>query len=166
MEIRKSTYNDTSEILNIFEIAKSYMRTHGNATQWTDGYPGEEILKKDVASGNSYVVTDRGSIVATFTFIIGEESTYQIIKNGNWSYAKPYGTIHRLASNGKTKGISRVCFDFCIKRIDYIRIDTHQDNISMQAAIEKYGFQKCGNIYVQNGSERIAYDYFYHGADS
>ena len=29
----------------------------------------------------------------------------------------------------------------------------------MQAAIEKYGFRKCGIIHVKNGSERIAYDY-------
>lgn len=29
----------------------------------------------------------------------------------------------------------------------------------MQAAIEKYGFQKCGIIYVRDGAERIAYDY-------
>lgn len=38
-------------------------------------------------------------------------------------------------------------------------IDTHKKNLSMRAAIEKFGFQFCGNIYVRNGSERIAYDY-------
>ena len=29
----------------------------------------------------------------------------------------------------------------------------------LSAAIEKYGFRKCGIIHVRNGSERIAYDY-------
>ena len=57
------------------------------------------------------------------------------------------------------KGIARVCFEYCIEQIDYIRIDTHKDNISMQTAIERFGFRKCGNIYVRDGAERIAYDY-------
>ena len=56
-------------------------------------------------------------------------------------------------------GIARACFEYCIKQIDYIRIDTHKDNISMQTAIERFGFHKCGNIYVKGGAERIAYDY-------
>lgn len=29
----------------------------------------------------------------------------------------------------------------------------------MQTAIERFGFRKCGNIYVRDGTERIAYDY-------
>jgi len=29
----------------------------------------------------------------------------------------------------------------------------------MQAAIEKFGFKRCGNVYMLNGTERIAYDY-------
>ena len=29
----------------------------------------------------------------------------------------------------------------------------------MQTAIERFGFRKCGNIYVRDGAERIAYDY-------
>ena len=102
---------------------------------------------------------DNGMIVGTFSFIIGEEPTYQVIKNGKWTDGRLYGTIHRLASNGIVKGIARACFEYCIKQIDYIRIDTHKDNISMQTAIERFGFHKCGNIYVKGGAERIAYDY-------
>lgn len=98
-------------------------------------------------------------IVGTFSFIIGEEPTYQVIKNGKWTDDRLYGTIHRLASSGIVKGIARACFEYCIKQIDYIRIDTHKDNISMQTAIERFGFHKCGNIYVKGGAERIAYDY-------
>lgn len=28
----------------------------------------------------------------------------------------------------------------------------------MQSAIERYGVKKCGNIYVRNNSEHIAFD--------
>ena len=149
---------DINEIMNIISIAKEYMIAHGNPTQWGADYPGEEVLKSDIMNNNSYVITDNGRIVGTFTFIMGDEPTYQIIKNGEWHYDKVYGPIHRLASNGISKGVARACFEYCQNLIDYIRIDTHKDNISMQKAIENFGFRMCGNIYVEDGSERIAYD--------
>ena len=161
MEIRKSTREDIKQIMAIFTTAKEYMAAHGNKTQWGDGYPGEEILKTDIDAGNSYVIVNNGIIVGTFSFIIGEEPTYQVIKNGKWTDDRLYGTIHRLASSGIVKGIARACFEYCIKQIDYIRIDTHKDNISMQTAIERFGFHKCGNIYVKGDAERIAYDYIF-----
>lgn len=81
-----------------------------------------------------------------------------MIDNGSWSYDIPYGTIHRVASSGKAKGVAKACFDFCFGLINYVRIYTHRDNKSMQSAIERYGFKKCGIIYVRNNSERIAFD--------
>lgn len=74
-----------------------------------------------------------------------------------------YGTIHRLASNGTVRGVSRACFDFCTGLSDYVRVDTHADNRAMQAAIEGYGFRKCGNIYASSGTLRTAYDYVREG---
>lgn len=159
MEIRKSTMEDIEQIMAIFSTAREYMIAHGNETQWADGYPDEKILKTDIAAGNSYVIINNGMIAGTFSFIIGKEPTYQVIKNGKWTDDRLYGTIHRLASNGTVKGIARACFEYCIEQIDYVRIDTHKDNFSMQAAIERFGFHKCGNIYVRGGAERIAYDY-------
>lgn len=159
MEIRRSKPEDMDEIMKIFSLARSYMAAHGNAGQWGNGYPGEAVLKADIYDQNNYVILDGGEIVGTFSFIIGDEPTYQVIKNGAWHSDRTYGTIHRLASKGTAKGIARACFLFCAEKINYIRIDTHADNITMQTAIEKFGFQKCGNIYVRDGSERIAYDY-------
>lgn len=159
LKIRKSRPEDEDTIMAIFALARDYMIAHGNKMQWTDGYPGKEVLHEDVLSGNNYVFEKRGKIVGTFTFIIGAEPTYQRIENGAWHSDKPYGTIHRLASDGTARGLARACFSFCSDRIDYLRIDTHMDNLTMQRAIESFGFQKCGTIFVRNGAERIAYDY-------
>lgn len=158
MEIRRSNLNDVHEIMRIFTSARQYMVANGNKDQWANGYPGEQIVTTDVCSGNGYVVISDGRIVGTFTFIVGEEPTYGIIKNGAWNYDRPYGTIHRVASDGTVKGIAKLCFDYCFAKMNYIRIDTHKNNIAMQTAIERYGFKKCGNIFVGDGSERIAYD--------
>lgn len=164
MEIRKSAQNDVDVILHLFDIARAYMAAHGNATQWIDGYPGRDVLLQDIASENSYVMLDdEHRILGTFTFIIGSEPNYQIITDGAWHHDLPYGTIHRVASNGKAKGIARACFNFCTQLIPYVRIDTHKNNQSMQAAIRKYGFRECGTVYMQNGTERTAFDYLRPG---
>ena len=61
--------------------------------------------------------------------------------------------------NGQVRGLSRQVFDFCCQQIPYLRIDTHEANQPMQAAVLNYGFRECGIIYVADGSPRLAYDY-------
>jgi hypothetical protein len=159
MHIRKAENNDLPVIMNIYKKARQFMKDNGNLTQWASGYPYEEIVMKDLADGNLYVCIENDNIVGVFAFIIGDEPTYQKIERGNWHSSMQYGTIHRLASDGSTRGIARSCFDFCREKCKYLRIDTHRDNKPMQAAIRKYGFLECGIIHVHDGSERIAFDH-------
>lgn len=135
------------------------MKNNGNPTQWGPEYPNEEIAAKDIADGNLYVCMENNSIVGVFTFFVGDEPTYHKIEQGTWHSSMQYGTIHRLASDGSIRGISRICFDFCCERCNYLRIDTHRDNKPMLAALKKYGFHECGIIRVRDGSERIGFDY-------
>lgn len=159
MEIRKSKKEDINEILSIYSSARKYMAENNNPNQWKDGYPQKELIEFDIENRNSYVLIENNKIAGTFSFIIGEDKTYQKIINGAWNQNKLYGTIHRLASDGKVKGVAKACFDFCKSKIDYFRIDTHPNNLTMQNAISKYGFKKCGNIFVKDESIRIAYDF-------
>ena len=79
--------------------------------------------------------------------------------SGTWHSDLPYGAVHRVASDGSTRGLTKACFDFCTKIIDYIRIDTHENNKPMQGALQKYGFRECGIIHIDDGTPRIAFDY-------
>ena len=49
---------DVNDIMNIIAVAKQYMVSYGNTTQWVDGYPGEEIIISDIKDNNSYVIID------------------------------------------------------------------------------------------------------------
>lgn len=158
MEIRQAKMADMPVIVGIYEKSRVFMAENGNPTQWETGYPGCEVIETDIRAENCYVCEKEGRIAGVFSLIIGEDSTYQKIEYGTWHSTEAYGTIHRLASDGKTGGIAKSCFDFCVGKCRYLRIDTHADNHIMQAAIMKYGFQKCGIIHVANGSERIAFD--------
>lgn len=163
MQVRLTTEADLERVMEIYHGAQAFMAAHGNPTQWGGGYPGLPELLPDIARGDSYVLTENGTVVGTFSFIIGDEPTYQVLLNGRWHADRPYGTIHRLASNGTVRGVSRACFNFCTGLSDYVRVDTHADNRAMQAAIEGYGFRKCGNIYASSGTLRTAYDYVREG---
>lgn len=75
---------------------------------------------------------ENGEIVGIFALFLGEDESYRVIEDGAWHLDQPYGTIHRLASNGKARGVSKACFDFCTAQIGYLRADTHADNRPMQ----------------------------------
>ena len=162
MNIRKAEERDISRITEIYAHARAFMAENGNATQWSGGYPGEDVIRADIAAGTLHVCEREGKVAAVFAFILGGDPCYAVI-DGAWHAARPYGTIHRLASSGTVRGVSRACFDFCTGLSDYVRVDTHADNRAMQAAIEGYGFRKCGNIYASSGTLRTAYDYVREG---
>lgn len=156
--IRKGVKEDIRNILTIFECARRYMRANNNPLQWNSDYPGETDIIKDMENGNSYVGEDEnGKLVMTFAFIIGEDPTYKVIKEGNWLNDAPYATIHRIASNGKTAGVLNCACDYCFQFVDNIRIDTHRDNKPMLKALERLGFQECGIICCRDGSPRMAF---------
>ncbi len=160
MKIRKTQEKDIKNVVDLYQKARDFMRKSGNPNQWQDGYPSEESLRDDMKKGVSYVIEDEGSIVGTFAFIIGEDTFYSHIENGAWRKDEPYGVIHRIASSGQVRNFTKICLDFCLEQIPYLRIDTHEDNIPMKRAIKRYGFKECGLVYVRDKSPRRAFDYY------
>jgi len=156
-EVRKANESDLMSIGEIYAYARYFMAQHGNPNQWGNSKPELKDLKDDIRKGNLYVVVNQGTIYGVFAFILGEDPTYIRIYEGSWRSREPYGTIHRIAGNG-AGGILHTCVAYCEKIISYLRIDTHQDNYVMQNAVKKEGFEKCGIIYIADGSPRIAYD--------
>lgn len=158
MQIRKATIADLSEVQLVYACAREYMRAHGNPTQWGWAYPKEETVISDIKSGNLYVCTESDEIHGVFAFIEGDDPTYAVIE-GKWTTDEPYNVMHRMASDGKIRGIGRAALDFCKSHGKNVRADTHKDNITMQNLLSKNGFVPCGIIRVENGTERIAYQY-------
>lgn len=134
------------------------MRSQDNHEQWINGYPSENVILSDMALGNHYVGVDEGGeIVFVFTFIIGDDPTYNLIEKGEWLNDKPYGTIHRIASDGSKSDVLGLTLEYCFRCVDNIRIDTHADNRPMLSALQRHGFKYCGIIYTHDGSPRVAF---------
>ena len=159
MKIRLARIEDLDRAKEIYRSAKAFMVETGNPNQWLDGYPKREMLEDDITKGHLYVMEEDSHIYGVFAFIIGDDATYRVIEGGAWRSDVTYGTIHRIASSGERGGLMHLCMEYCLRQIDYIRIDTHHDNKVMQHLILKEGFQPCGIIYAIDGNPRIAYDY-------
>ena len=155
--IRKAVREDLPRMQEIFALARKFMAETGNPRQWAGDYPSNELLLKDIGNSDSFVVTDSGSIIATFVLRAGEDPTYKEIREGQWLDDGPYATIHRIASDGSRKGIVHLVTQYALAQYDSIRIDTHRDNSVMRNALLREGYRYCGIIHCWNGSERLAY---------
>ena len=160
--IRKAEMKDLPKLNELYEAARKYMKENGNPDQWGSVYPDEEIITEDIKAGNLY--TDEN---VNFAFVLmGGEEDYEDIYNGRWLNDEPYLTLHRVAGNGKVKGVFAKVFEFDAGRMKEaglrnLRIDTQEQNLTMQNAVTRQGFVRCGIVYVNGLKEgrRVAYHY-------
>lgn len=159
LNIRNAIDTDLEKIMEIYKDAQDYMIKNGNPTQWGYSYPDVALIESDIQQNICKVIFDENGIHGVFALFQGAEPTYACIENGAWLNDETYLTIHRLAGDGQVHGLFQCAVDYCKKISRNIRVDTHANNLTMQGAIAKSGFTKCGTIYVKDGSARIAYQW-------
>lgn len=160
MEFKLAQEKDLTKIMNIYSNAREYMRKTGNPTQRKNNYPPISLIKKDIKEGKYlYVAIENNSIVGVFYFRVGIDETYINITNGKWLDDSEYGVIHRIASSGATRDFFGKVLEFCLTKINHIRIDTHENNAPMLKTLKRHNFSYRGNIICSDGTERVAFEY-------
>ena len=164
MEFRKAAASDVEDIMKIIKQAQAYFKENC-VNQWQNNYPNNETIKNDIEKGYGYVLEDNGEIIGTVAVSFDGEKTYDVIYDGEWLSNGEYAVIHRMAVDNAYKGrglssvlikyIENICLD---KGVHSIKIDTHNENISMQRVIKKNNFKYCGIIYVEDKSARLAFE--------
>ncbi|MGI6085400.1 MAG: GNAT family N-acetyltransferase [Acetivibrionales bacterium] len=164
MTFRNATTEDLNKIMVIIRKAQQYLREKG-VDQWQGNYPNEDIIRADINKNIGYILEKDNDIIATVAVSFNDEKTYDKIYNGSWITNNEYAVIHRIAVDNKYKGkrVSSLIIakveDMCIsKGIRSIKVDTHRKNESMQKMLSYNGFKYCGIIYLEDGSERFAYE--------
>lgn len=156
-QIRHAKETDWKEIQALYATARQFMADHGNPDQWGSQYPPDEMLLQDIAREKLFLIYDKYGIHGVFYFAIEEDPTYSEIYDGAWNRNEQYGVIHRIAGDG-SGGVLSAAVEYASGQISYLRIDTHEDNYVMQRALGKQGFLRCGIIWLEDGTPRIAYD--------
>lgn len=166
MPIRETKEQDLVQIDALYRTAREALKAQG-VDQWQDGdYPNAEDARQDMLQGTGHVLEENGEILAVACIAFGREPTYDVIVNGAWgAQPKIYGFLHRIAVAPHAKGqnIAGRMFEELKRQaeqrgIHVLRADTHRDNLPMQRALAKAGYFYRGVIYVEDGSERLAYE--------
>lgn len=164
MDFRKALESDAPGIMEIIRQAQEYFREKG-IDQWQNGYPNLKTIRNDISKGNSYVLVKDQAIVGTLALIFDGEKTYDRIYEGKWLSSGSYAVIHRIAVDAQYKGLGlasemiKKVEQMCLQRnVHSIKVDTHEENRSMQRLLQKNGFQYCGIIYLEDRSKRLAFE--------
>ncbi len=153
--IKKTENADIEAAMSIIDEAKAYMRKSG-IDQWQRGYPSIETLEEDVKTGDGYLlISNSGEIIGTFCLTFSHQPEYDYIEEGSFSVGSS-AALHRVAIKNSEKGrgraakIVKFAAEECAKQgRDFLRIDTHKDNLSMQRMLKKNGFSPVGFIYTE-----------------
>jgi len=164
MKFRIAVEADINYIMSIIKQAQVYFKENG-INQWQNNYPNFETIENDISNKKGYVLLKDNSIVGTSAVAFDREKTYEAIYKGQWISNNEYAVVHRIAvdSNYKGLGLASVIIknieEICLnKGVHSIKIDTHEENVSMQKLLHKNEFQYCGIIYLEDKSKRIAYE--------
>ncbi len=66
MKIRKTKSEELEVLLKMYEHARRFMATHGNASQWENNYPFSTVNFDDITEGTVMSAQKKDRIVATF----------------------------------------------------------------------------------------------------
>ena len=162
MVIRDSQPSDIEAIMECIADAQALLAELG-VDQWQDGYPTDEIIRQDIARGESFVLEQGGRVVATAVISLAGEPTYSTLEGGCWLNDEAYVVIHRLAARADARGgVAKRFFAFAEAlanehNVLSIRVDTHTDNKIMLHLLSALNYTRCGTITLTSGAKRVAF---------
>lgn len=162
-KIEKTRPEQLDTVMQLYANARIFMAEHGNPDQWGSSFPPTEMIEADIAAGESYVCIVEDRIAAVFFYRSGyrygiqDDPDYGQMEEGQWLNEEDYGVVHRITSDGKTRGVASYCLQWALSRCGNLKIDTHRNNVVMQNMLKKNGFTYCGLIRIGDGSERLAF---------
>lgn len=159
MEFIIATTEHLDRMCEITQQAKRQLRGLG-LSQWQKGYPSRAVWEQDIEDGCTYLALDDGAVAGVFAFKTDPDPAYEAI-DGQWLTDGPYASLHRVcvADESKGKGVAGALFAFAFdlarkQGLPSVRIDTHPGNRPMRRAMEKAGFEPCGEIHLLDGPEK------------
>ncbi|MBU1141417.1 MAG: GNAT family N-acetyltransferase [Firmicutes bacterium] len=168
MIIRQATLKDLDQIWKL-RLETTVLLFNRGIDQWQYEDPSLETFTKDISEGEFYVATDdNGFLLGMMAVRSNIEHTYDVIFDGKWSDEQPYLTIHRLAVKRDLlgSGTAKLLLEYAdqiarLTHIDYIRIDTHEQNKYAIRLFESFDYIYCGWILLvqdKGDLKRLAFD--------
>lgn len=157
LKVTCATATEQSFIHTTYTSAQAFTHVDKSITEWPNDFPSQEEIMRNINDNNCYIIADSYERLAVFITFVEPYAPYASII-GKWRSRAEYRTVRCIA--GFTgRGIAQKIFDFASQESDYLRSDSHVDNLPMRHALEVFGFKECGTFTADDGSTRIAYDW-------
>src|SRR5574344_371662 len=151
---KKVALKDLDQALQIIKDGRECLAEAGSS-QWQNGTPNVDLLKKDIAKGALYGLYNGDELALIGALLLGADPSYAKIE-GQWLTSYPsYLTLHTFSVLKKYRGqgLYKVFFDYLFKfaaenGAPAVRGDTYKLNQTMQHIFLREGFQFCGVIYL------------------
>lgn len=163
--MRKAGIKDIKKIEKIIDKAKKSLKKD-EIDQWQIESMNEKFLLGQIETGKAYVFGNEEEILA-YCFLSDEKEEAYKVWEGDFEGKNPL-TIHTFAVDTAAiqRGIATKFFIAIIRHaeknsFDALRIDTHEDNFKMRGLINKLGFRKIGQIFIDEEGvkkPRICYE--------
>lgn len=161
---RPAYTKDFAACWKVIDQARQSMIESGRH-QWTEEYPSEKDIRKDIENGNAFVLTVNEEVVVYGAVILNGEPKYKKLV-GNWITEGDYYVIHRFATlpSFQREGLARIFISkvnsMCeVEKIPSIKVDTNFDNTPMINLLSSMGFCICGRVnYGGNRGQRFAFE--------
>lgn len=165
--MRQAKNKDLIHITAIIDDSRHFLKKQG-LDQWQSGYPNQNTIVSDLQKERGYVLIVDNQVAGYVALLSGEDPVYTNITSGKWlNQSQEYIAIHRFAISNQYRGqklaqrfmTAILTYFFQMGIVDF-RIDTHPENIPMQAVIAGNGFSRRGNIYIdENNSRKLRWAY-------
>lgn len=139
---------DVAVILRILADGRAAQRMQG-FMQWSDDYPGEDVIADDISLGAGRIMHD-GTSPAGYAALILSDPAYGCLDNLR-SCSGSYAVVHRLALAGsyRGKGLSVVFMrlleeDARSRGVRMMYVDTGEKNAVMRHLMDKLGYLSLG----------------------
>lgn len=165
--LKKANSTEIEEIMSVIKDGKEFLKQQG-INQWQHGSPGCSDVENDIKQETSYVYELDGKIVAT-AMLNTYDADYEKYPT-LWTKCNNYLVVHRLAikKECRSQGVSHKFMNDIIlfakeNSVEYIRIDTHKDNVIIRKYLSKNNFKELDEIKLSmknslDDKERIAYE--------
>ncbi len=160
LQIREVTPNDFERIDELYDQARIFMASQGNATQWVNGFPNSSTLIPAMEKHQAFVCYDDADNTVVAVYVLADDESAYTQDTVKWNSDQPYVVIHRLAAQPGS-GAGQFIFRHVMTNYAYIRVDTHENNKPMLHLMDKLGFKYTGTVFYDRpgGGTRVAYDY-------
>ncbi|WP_297907834.1 hypothetical protein [uncultured Actinomyces sp.] len=117
----------------------------------------ETLIFDEIKREHVFIIFDYLGPLAIFAFRPDNCERYGTFR-GQWrSNATPH--VINYIADIRGQGVRPRIFEFAAQKAAYLRSDAHIDDVPTQRALEEFGFRKCGTFTVNDGTQRIAYDW-------